>query len=85
MSPYRSWERTKTRSTPHYGPAGITADELEHMYEERGTPRGTFEEVAALMEAYATLGVSRFYLQRGTDFDRDDEAALIVELAAAGR
>lgn len=65
--------------------AGITADELEHMYEERGTPRGTFDEVAALMETYATLGVSRFYLQRSTDFDRDDEAALIVELAAAGR
>lgn len=47
--------------------------------------RGTFDEVAVLMETYATLGVSRFYLQASADFARDDGAAYAVELAAAAR
>ena len=57
--------------------AGVSVDELEAGYEMRGTPRGSYEQVAEMMAGYAGLGIERFYLQRGHDFDRDAELELI--------
>jgi alkanesulfonate monooxygenase SsuD/methylene tetrahydromethanopterin reductase-like flavin-dependent oxidoreductase (luciferase family) len=57
--------------------AGVTAEELEAGYEMRGTPRGTYEQVAEMMAGYASLGIERFYLQRDPEFDRDAELQLM--------
>ncbi len=42
---------------------GMTRDELEAHYDRRGTPRGTYDEVAEQLEALGRLGVTRFYFQ----------------------
>lgn len=57
--------------------ARMSTDELEAAFAMRGTPRGTHEQVAEMMAGYAELGIERFYLQRGADFDRTAEKALI--------
>jgi alkanesulfonate monooxygenase SsuD/methylene tetrahydromethanopterin reductase-like flavin-dependent oxidoreductase (luciferase family) len=57
--------------------AGVDVDELEAGYEMRGTPRGTHQQVAEMMAGYSSVGIERFYLQRGPDFDRDAELALM--------
>ncbi len=43
--------------------AGITRDELEAFYEQRHTPRGTYEQVREQLDEFSRLGISRFYLQ----------------------
>ena len=43
--------------------AGITRDELESYFEQRQTPRGTYEQVRSQFDRFETLGVGRFYVQ----------------------
>lgn len=43
--------------------AGIGRDELDAYFEQRQTPRGTFEQVRAQLDEFETLGVRRFYFQ----------------------
>lgn len=55
--------------------AGITREELEAHYERRQTPRGTYEQVRAQLDRFASLGVTRFYFQGG--FSPDETGALL--------
>lgn len=43
--------------------AGITREELEDYFEQRQTPRGTYEHVRSQLDGFAALGVTRFYFQ----------------------
>ncbi len=43
--------------------AGITRDELDSHYDKRQTPRGTYEQVNAILDSFAGHGIERFYLQ----------------------
>lgn len=60
--------------------AGLEPEELEAHFAFRNTPRGSHEQVAEQIGMLAGLGIERFYLQRGADFDRDEEAALLTYL-----
>ena len=42
---------------------GMTREELIAYFTERGTPRGTFEQVRNLLDDYAEMGAQRFYFQ----------------------
>ena len=63
---------------------GVTPTEMEEQLEQMRAPRGTFDEVCDLFEAYATLGITRFYLQRRADFSREEDAALVARLFPIG-
>lgn len=60
--------------------AGVTQDQLEAHWEYRQTPRGTYEEVAEILDGLSALGVQRFYLQRAADFDRVETDLLLKRL-----
>jgi len=61
--------------------AEMTIDELEAHFEHRNTPRGTYEQVAAILADMEAAGMRRFYLQLGADFDRQETADLLDALA----
>jgi alkanesulfonate monooxygenase SsuD/methylene tetrahydromethanopterin reductase-like flavin-dependent oxidoreductase (luciferase family) len=61
--------------------AGMSVDDLDAHFAQRRTPRGTYEEVAAILTDMEDAGVERFYLQLGSDFDRDATAELMIELS----
>ncbi|MGI9665944.1 MAG: LLM class flavin-dependent oxidoreductase [Acidimicrobiia bacterium] len=43
--------------------AGLTREELDAYFEQRQTPRGTYEQVRAELDGFASLGLTRFYFQ----------------------
>jgi len=43
--------------------AGIDRKELDEHYDERQTPRGTYEQVTHQLDGFRDLGISRFYFQ----------------------
>lgn len=57
--------------------AGMPVDAFEAHMEQRNTPRGTYDEVAAQFSELRRGGMQRFYLQRPAAFDYDAAAALI--------
>lgn len=61
--------------------AEMTVDELEAHFEHRNTPRGTYEQVAAILADMEAAGMRRFYLQLRADFDRQETADLLDALA----
>jgi alkanesulfonate monooxygenase SsuD/methylene tetrahydromethanopterin reductase-like flavin-dependent oxidoreductase (luciferase family) len=61
--------------------AAMTSDELEAHFEHRQTPRGTYEQVAAILADMAAAGMERFYLQLAADFDREETAELLAALS----
>lgn len=63
--------------------AAMTIDELEAHFEHRNTPRGTYEQVAAILADMEEAGMRRFYLQLGADFDRQEAGDLLDALADA--
>jgi alkanesulfonate monooxygenase SsuD/methylene tetrahydromethanopterin reductase-like flavin-dependent oxidoreductase (luciferase family) len=50
----------------------LSADEYEAFLGERNVPRGTLDTAGEAIEAYAALGVSRFYLQEFKALDEID-------------
>ena len=42
----------------------MTVDALEAHMQQRNTPRGTYDEVAAQLAGLRGAGMQRFYLQR---------------------
>lgn len=62
---------------------GVEPEQLEAHYEFRATPRGSYEQVADSLAMLAGLGVTRFYLQRGASFDREEDEALLGYLRSA--
>jgi alkanesulfonate monooxygenase SsuD/methylene tetrahydromethanopterin reductase-like flavin-dependent oxidoreductase (luciferase family) len=60
--------------------AGIEVEELEAAFERRGTPRGTYEQVAGHLADLERAGVRRFYLQVRADFARDATAELLAAI-----
>jgi alkanesulfonate monooxygenase SsuD/methylene tetrahydromethanopterin reductase-like flavin-dependent oxidoreductase (luciferase family) len=63
--------------------AGVDTEELEAHFAYRSTPRGSFERVADTLGRLADTGVERFYLQRGADFDREEDLGLLEYLRRA--
>ena len=63
--------------------AGVDPEELEAHFAFRNTPRGSYEQVVEVISSMADHGVTRFYLQRGADFDREEEQALLTYLRRA--
>ncbi len=50
---------------------GLETEALEAHFAQRGTPRGSFEEVIDQLGVLSDHGVERFYLQWWAGFDRD--------------
>ncbi len=64
--------------------SGVTVEQLEAHMQLRNTPRGTYDQVLEQLAGLAGQGMERFYLQRGSGFDRDEAATLIGRLAELG-
>ena len=59
---------------------GMDAEQLERHYAVRNTPRGSHDEVLEQLESMRDAGVTRFYLQRPAEFDRDADRSLIAAI-----
>jgi alkanesulfonate monooxygenase SsuD/methylene tetrahydromethanopterin reductase-like flavin-dependent oxidoreductase (luciferase family) len=60
--------------------SGSPVEELEAYFEHLNTPRGSYEQVAEKLAELERAGVSRFYLQHGSDADREKDEALLAVL-----
>ena len=60
---------------------GATAEQLEEHFKPRNTPRGSAEEVRAILAAMQEVGVQRFYLQSlfGPDIPAIEETLEMLE------
>jgi alkanesulfonate monooxygenase SsuD/methylene tetrahydromethanopterin reductase-like flavin-dependent oxidoreductase (luciferase family) len=63
--------------------SGVTPEELEAHFNSRSTPRGSYEQVAETLAMMAAHGVTRFYLQRGAEFDEAEEENLLEYLKSS--
>jgi alkanesulfonate monooxygenase SsuD/methylene tetrahydromethanopterin reductase-like flavin-dependent oxidoreductase (luciferase family) len=63
--------------------SGVTPEELEAHFSFRSTPRGSYEQVAETLAMMAAHGVTRFYLQRGAEFDQAEEESLLKYLRSS--
>lgn len=59
---------------------GMDVDELEQHYAVRNTPRGSHDEVREQLRTLGDVGVTRFYLQRPAEFDREAERGLVAAI-----
>ena len=60
----------------------LSADEYEAFLGERNIPRGTLDTAGEAIEAYAALGVSRFYLHEYKALDEIDTDRLVPLFSA---
>lgn len=61
-----------------------TPEAMEHALAERGYPRGTPEQARAALEAFAAVGVGRFYVQRFDTLDAITDGSLDAQFGALG-
>jgi len=61
---------------------GISAEEMERRFRDRGMPVGTPSQAAETLAAFAEVGIERFYIQWLDATDRDGFAATVEALKA---